>query len=303
MTTRRHLLVGWLAVALLTACGTPAPTATPTASPSGPDFTTPGTAASMVRQLLEAAGNQNLLMVEITEETVEVSVLDTGHKPATWAYRDGEIGEVASDLQYVDQATFSLSRFNISDVGALFRAAQGQSGSAEKQSLTIVDYSGGEVMMSVSTVPESRTVFFTPDGALLPVLSFDTPGGIAAGIADAVGTRALVHSVTVDSQQGAWVEYPGTSGTTVRRTRTAKVPVTTNVTAKEMDLPLFFATKVRPEAVWAVVDDVRGSGDVPAEASWSVVIDDREGLGVPRMYFSIGSTVLVTDAAGSVISR
>ena len=146
-------------------------------------------------------------MVEVTTTTVEVSVLDANHEPVTWAYRNGETSEVTSDLQYVDQSTFEVSRFNISNVGALFRAAEGQSGSAQNQSLTIVDYSGGEVMMSVSTVPESRTVFFEPSGALLAMLDFDTPGGIAAGLTDAVGTRATVSSITIQSTQGVWVDY------------------------------------------------------------------------------------------------
>jgi hypothetical protein len=302
VTTRRHLLLGWLCASLLTACGSPAPTATPTTTPSGPDFSSPGVASAMVQQLLTRTGTQRALMVEISDSTVEVSVLGTDHKPVTWAYRGGEIAEVASDLQYVDQATFDVSGFDISDVGALFRAAAGQSGSSRAQSLTIVDYSGGEVMMSVSTVPESRTVFFNPDGSLLPVLSYDTPGGISAGIADAVGLRALVFSVSVDSSQGAWVEYPGDTGTVVRRTRTAKVPVTTNISARKVDLPQFFAAKVQPAAIWAVVDSVRGTEQVPAQAAWNVVVDDRENIGVPRMYFSIGSKVLVTDLFGTVIS-
>jgi hypothetical protein len=256
----------------------------------------------MVRQLLAGAGNDNVLMVEITESSVEVSVLDADHKPVTWAYRDGETGEVASDLQYVDQATFDVSRFNLADVGGLFRAAEGQSGSAEKQSLTIVDYSAGEVMMSVSTVPESRTVFFNPDGSLLEVLNFDTGRGISQGIADAVGKRALVYSITVDSTKGAWADYPGDSGTTVRRTRTSKVPATTNVMGQQTDLPEFFAVKVDPEAIWTVVDGVRGTPEVPEETGWSVVIDDREKLGVPRMYFTIGPRTLVTNLAGEVVS-
>jgi hypothetical protein len=302
VTTRRHLLIGWLSVLALSGCAPVAPTASPTSSPTGPDFTTAGTAASMVRQLLAKAGNDHTLMVEITRTTVQVSVLGQDHKPITWAYRNGELSEVASDLQYVDQSTFEVSRFNLSDVGGLFRAAEGQSGSAQDQSLTIVDYSGGEVMMSVSTVPESRTVFFEPDGALLPVLNFDTPDGIAQGITDAVGSRVLVHSITVQSTQGAWVDYPGDTGTTVRRTRTAKVPVTTNVTAQKEDLPLFLAVKVEPSAIWKVVDATRGSDDVAEEANWSVVIDDRDNTGVPRMYFTIGSKVLVTDIAGDVVS-
>ncbi len=92
-------------------------------------------------------------MVEIAKDSVQVSVLSAEGKPVTWAHRDGKSAEVPSDLAYVDQATFDVSRFNISNVGGLFRAAASMSGSEEHQSLTIVDYSGGEVVMSVSTLP------------------------------------------------------------------------------------------------------------------------------------------------------
>jgi hypothetical protein len=286
---------------LLVGCTPVPPTVSPTPSPTTLDFTRPGAASAMVAQLLAEAETEYALMVEVTTDSVEVSVLDDD-KTVTWAYRDGKIGEVASDLQYVDQATFPVAKFDISDVGALFRAAAGQSGSAEKQSLTIVDYSGGEVMMSVSTVPESRTVFFNPDGSLLQVLDFDTPEGVATGIRDAVGDRATVYSISVESDQGAWTEYPGGGGTTVRRTRTAKVPVTTNVTDQQVDLPLFLASRVDPQAIWTVADTVRGSAGVSASSRWSVVIDDRQGLGTPRMHFTFGSTVLTTDLEGNVVS-
>nr|WP_300146584.1 hypothetical protein [Propionicimonas sp.] len=304
MTThpRRRRLVGLLCGLLLVGCTPVTPTASPSPTPTTLDFTRPGAASAMVSRLLTKANTEYALMVEVATNSVEVSVLDADRKPVTWAYRDGEIGEVASDLQYVDQATFPVAKFNISDVGALFRAAQGQSGSAESQRLTIVDYSGGEVMMSVSTVPESRTVFFNPDGSLLQVLDFDTPGGVATGIRDAVGDRATVYSISVESDQGAWAEFPGGGGTTVRRTRTAKVPVTTNVTDQQIDLPLFLASRVDPETIWTVVDGIRGSAEVPEGTRWSVVIDDRESLGTPRMHFAIGSTVITTDLDGNIVS-
>jgi hypothetical protein len=256
----------------------------------------------MVSSLLTKAGSRQALMVEITQDRVQVSVLSAEGKPVTWAHRDGESAEVPSDLAYVDQATFDVSKFNISDIGGLFRAAAGMSGSKEHQSLTIVDYSGGEVVMSVSTLPESRTVFFTPSGALLDVLNFDTLGGIASGIKEAIGLQLTVYSVTVQSDQGTWADYPGdTDGTTVRRTRTAKVPVTTNTRNEKPDLPVFVSAKIRPESVWKVVDAVRGTADVPADAKWSVVIEDREKTGVPRMYFTMGSTSVTTDLNGTVI--
>lgn len=256
----------------------------------------------MVSSLLTDAGSRQALMVEIAEDSVQVSVLSADGKPVTWAHRDGESAEVPSDLAYVDQATFDVSKFNISNIGGLFRAAASMSGSEEHQSLTIVDYSGGEVVMSVSTLPESRTVFFTHDGALLGVLNFDAPGGIANGIKEAIGLQLTVCSVTVQSDQGAWVDYPGDAeGTTVRRTRTAKVPVTTNIRNETPSLPVFVAAKIRPDAVWRVVDAVRGTSDVPEDAKWSVIIEDRDKTGVPRMYFTIGSKSLQTDLNGTVI--
>jgi hypothetical protein len=257
----------------------------------------------MVTSLLTDAGSERALMVEIAKDSVQVSVLSAEGKPVTWAHRDGKSAEVPSDLAYVDQATFDVSRFNISDVGGLFRAAASMSGSEENQSLTIVDYSGGEVVMSVSTLPESRTVFFNPDGSLLEPLNFDAPGGIVNGIKEAIGLQLTVYSVTVQSDQGAWADYPGEKeGTTVRRTRTAKVPVTTNTRNETSNLQVFLAARIHPDAVWKIVDAVRGTADVPEDAKWSVVIEDRDHTAVPRMYFTIGSKSVTTDLNGLIIA-
>ena len=303
MNCRRPAVLALAAVfvLLLAGCVFPGARQTPTTSPTGRDFTVPGAAAAMVQQLLARAGHRQALMVEVTTGTVQVSVLTTDHKPVTWAYREGEIEQVPSDLAYVDQATFDVSEFNLSDVGGLFRAAASMSGSEENQSLTIVDYSAGEVMMSVSTVPESRTVFFNPDGSLLEQLNFDAPGGIARGIEAITGYRTMVYSLTVDSVQGAWVEYPGEDEKVIRRTRTAKVPVTTNVRAETVDLPLISAARVDPEVIWRVLDSVRGTPDVPEDAPWNVVADDRDRVGLPRLHFTIGPKTLVTDLAGNLV--
>ncbi len=255
----------------------------------------------MVRKLIASAGTERLIMVEIEADTVSVSVLVQG-QPVTWAYRDGTIGEVASDMAYVDQAVFAIDDFDLSDVGALFRTAAAESGSEENQNLQIVDYSGGQVMMSVSTVPESRTVFFHPDGTLLETLDFTTPAGISRGITEAVGTRTSVHRVAVQSDVGAWVDYPGEKGTTIRRQRTSKIPVTTNARAETLNLPLFDPRRVEAEAIWAVVDSVEGTQGVPVGSHWSVMIDDRDRTGVPRMHFSFGFKIVVTDLSGTPVT-
>ena len=255
----------------------------------------------MVQQLLTQAGSTKVLMVRIATDNVQVSVL-TDDKPVTWAYRDGQSGKVNSDLQNVDQATFDVSRFNLSDVGSLFRAAAGQCGSSSRQSLTIVDSSGGEVVMSVSTEPESRTVFFNPDGSLTPLLNFDTFSGVSTGIRDAVGDHTMANSIAVISDQGVTVESPagGTGSGTLRRTRGAKMPVIT-ATRSGSDLRPFAAARVSAAAIWRVVTQARGQADIPEGSKWSVTIDNREKLAAPRMYFSFGFTVVVADIDGTII--
>jgi len=285
-------------LALLVGC---TPTTTPSASPSPAtlDFTAPGVAKAMVTRLLTEAGSDKTLMVSITAASVQVTVLD-GEKPTTWAYRDGKSAEVASDLQWVDQATFDVAKFNFADVGAMFRAAAGQTGSAANQTLSIVDPSGGDVVMSVSTQPETRPVFFNPDGSLTPILDFDTLSGISSGIKDAVGNRALVYSVTVISDQSVSAEFPGANATTVRRTRGAKVPTVTTARASA-GLRQFAAARLNPATIWRVVNEVRGSQEVANGSKWSVTIDNREKLALPRMYFAFGFKVVVADLDGNII--
>lgn len=255
----------------------------------------------MVQQLLKDAQSQQALMVKIAEHSVEVSVLKDD-KVVTWANRDGTVTQVASDLAYVDQATFDVDAFQFDDVGAMFQAAAGQSGSAANQTLTIVDYSGGKVMMSVSTEPESRTVFFSPDGALMEILDFNTEGGLVRGIQAAIGTRQTIYALSVVSDQSVTVDYPGTNDTTIRRTRAQKVPVTTTVRSGAANLPLFATSAVDPRAIWRVVQSERGTGSISENATWSVTIDNRQ-KSIARMYFTFGFTVVVTDLAGNVIEK
>ena len=293
-----------LVAALLTGCQPPLPTG-PTTAPSSPvatpappslDLTLPGQARHMVGRLLRAAGDGELIMVAVTAETATISVLGPdGGEPVTWAYRDGRIQQVDSDLQYVDQASFEIDDFDLSDLGRLFRVAAALSGSTEQQTLQIVDYSGGRVVMTVTTNPESRTVFFDPDGTLLSELDYHTEKGVTEGLAVVLEGRVAVQRVGVDSGTGAWVEYRGPESTTVHRPRPAKVPVTTVSRDEVLDLDGFAAGTVDPAAVWRVVErELAGEEDVP----WRVTIDDRRETGTPRMYFTVGADEFVTDLSG-----
>ena len=302
-----------LAAMALTACQpalpsvSPSPTPSPSASSATPtpsptpniDLTAPGAARRVLHRLLTAAGPGKLIMAEVTARTATVSVLGEGSaKPATWAYREGRILQAASDLQYVDQASFDLADFDLDDVGRLFRVAATLSEETSQQTLQIVEYSGGRVMMTVTTNPESRTVFFNPDGSLLPELDYQTEAGVAAGLADVLAGRVVVRQVGVDSQTGAWASYAGPEDTTIRCQRPPKVPVTTVSRDDPPPTDPFAAKLVDAEVIWAVVQRTRLAHDLDPDTEWSVTMTDSQGSGEPRMQFRVDGQSLTTDAAG-----
>ncbi|MFT3970788.1 MAG: hypothetical protein QM695_11055 [Micropruina sp.] len=298
----RALAVAVAAIGVLGGCTQPAPPPTPTASSTVRlDLTAPGQARAMIRRLIAKAGTQRLIQVEVTKGWAAITVVKDD-QAETWAWRDNTIKQVDTDVAYVQQTVFSIDDFNINDVGALFRASAGISGSESSQELQIVDSSAGEVFMSVSTVPESRTVFFYPDGSLLPTLDFNTEGGIQRGLADVIGTRTTAIAVGVQSTLGTWVDSPGSVTTTIRRLRTSTVPVTINERSQKPDLPPFNVTRVKAAAIWRVLADARTKGNFDAGTRWQVAIDDRARTGVPRMYFTIGTTSTTTDLDGHAIT-
>lgn len=279
----------------------PASPAAPSPSPSAPDLTRPQAAAAMVRQLVARAGSRRLIQVEIAKDRASVSVLKDG-KPETWAWRDQQIKQVTSDIMNVDQRSFTIDAFNIADVGALFRQAAVIAESDQDQELQIVDSSAGEVMMTVSTNPESRTVFFYPDGRLLPILDYETQAGVAAGLKDAVGSIGQALAIGVKSDLGAYLDCRGTSEKTViRRLRASAVPTTITERAERLDVTPFAPSQVSASAVWKVVAAARTSGKLAADQAWSVTIDDRDHTGTPLMRFSFGVNQVITDLTGAPV--
>ncbi len=309
MVLRRQLRAVAVCLALLAplsaGCQSNAPSPSPSVSVTPPsrDFTLPGAAEREIADLMAAANSRQLIMAQIARDTASISVLAEGDQPQTWAYRDGEVKQVISDLAYVDQATFDIDDFNISDVGSLFAVAAEQSESEANQTLQIVDYSGGQVVMTVTTNPESRTVFFNPDGSLLETLDFQTVEGLATGFAEVVGIRSLVYSVGVKSSLGIWADFPALTATTVtRRQRTAKVPVTTIARNEETSLPLISTSHIEPATIWEVVQRTIRENHQNPDPDWSVQIDDRDERGAARMYFTVGGVSLVTDLNGDEVS-
>lgn len=312
-------VVGTVGIAAaLTAC-TPAtvpPPASSAAPPAAPpasasaeptprlDLTEPGVARRMVRELVQASGSTRVIMVSVKTHEAAVSVLTDG-APHTWAYRDGVVHEIASDLAYVDQAAFDPERFDLDDVGALFRTAAAVSGSTQSRELQIVDtqrvdHDVDDIKMSVSTNPETRTVFFNSDGTLVPTLDFSTPAGLAEGLAEAVGDHLTATAVGVGSDQGAYVDFVASDATTLaRRQRLPRLAVSVLPRPGSVKAAPFDPRTVDPGTIWKVLQTRASAGTWTPATTWSVTVDAASGR--PLMHFVVGTETFTTTLDGALV--
>jgi len=276
--------------------GRPTPTATPSAVEVR-DFTEPGEARRIVEELIAAAGTIQAIKVELEPATASLSVV-SGMEARTYAWRNGRIVRVESDTRFVGQALFDPRDFRFDDLAGLFATAGTLAKSTTAQQLQIVEYSDRVVLMTVSTNPESLTVFFRRDGSLISHVDLTTVAGLTEALTDAVGSKRSVLSLGVlPGNGGCYVDTPGGTDIVVRTVRMPKLPVRSSSRRETSSLAPFDPKELRPGIVIGVLNKALGKAGVSA-APWSLTVDRRGGVSEPRMYFSVGGTDVVTTITG-----
>lgn len=295
-----------VAAAALAGC-TPAVSPTVTPSPvapssASPDYTQPGAARAALRALQSAAGARPAIKVDITRTRVELVVLEQ-NTAKTWAWRDGKAVQVDGDTQYVGQTTFNPDDYALDDVAALFTQAADVSGSRSGQELQVVEYSPGRVYMTATTSPESQTVFFTRDGALVSTLNLTSADGLRSGLADAVDERPALYAISINPSVGVTADGPGTTPAgqpgILRATRAPKYPTRTEIRSDKPATPLTFDPGVVDPGVLATLL-ARYAG--PNHSLVTATIDRRDGLSEPTIRISVDGRVVVCDLAGNDIT-
>lgn len=286
---------------------TPSPTLpsiTPTpASPSPtswPALTEPGEARKVVEELQQTA-NLPVIKIDITASQVTLSVLE-GTQARAWRWSQGQISEVESDIEYIQQTSFDPAAFDLDDVGALFEQAADIAGSDSSQELQVVEQTPGSVMMVVTTRPESVPVFFRPDGSLVNSLDFLTDWGLREALDDAIAgrTQLTLVALTKESVYAESVDPKDPAGT-LRITRQRKVPAFRTSLSETSSLGAF-----GPSAIdIAVLLDTMRTLPVKWEAPDAVVtwvIDRRDARPLPTIRFSLNGRTMVTDMQGRDIT-
>ena len=305
MTSRRYRWAGVaLAVTAVLGSAACAPSTTPTPGPAVSSgsasakvepLTKPGAARAAVDQLVAAAGTHEAVKVDISATEASLSIVRNG-QPFTWAWTNGVVGRAQSDIANVNQASFDPDTFNLDNVGELFKVAAQVSGSQQNQQLQIVEYNQGQVLMTVTTNPESATVFFRPDGTLVHSLDFMTAEGISEALRDCLGTTTQVGVIGYRPESGLYVEYPGSQqGVITVVTRPKSLPRW--AASQKGTLPqLFDASLVNPAVVASIIQLASAGDPVSPDAVASATGSSPTGGATPSQ--SPASTA-ATQAGGS----
>ncbi|HEX2856354.1 MAG TPA: hypothetical protein VHO26_02590 [Propionibacteriaceae bacterium] len=305
MTSRRYRWAGVaLAVTAVLGSAACAPSTTPTPAPAVSSgsasakvqpLTAPGAARAAIDQLVAAAGTHQAVKVDISATEASLSIVRNG-QPFTWAWTNGVVGRAQSDIANVNQASFDPGTFNLDNVGELFKVAAQVSGSQQNQQLQIVEYNQGQVLMTVTTNPESATVFFRPDGTLVHTLDFTTAEGISEALRDCLGTSTQVGVIGYRPESGLYVELPGSQqGVITVVTRPKSLPRW--AASEKGTLPqLFDASLVNPAVVASIIQLASAGAPVSPDAVASAT--DSSPTGRPTSTQSTASTA-PTQAGGS----
>jgi len=281
------------------AVDTPSAPSMATPSVSTPPLSEPGAADGAVQALIAKAGTNLAIRLAITDTTASMTYVQD-EKAVTLGWQDGVVAPEDSDITYVGQAIFAVDSFNLSNVGAMFAQAAALTGSSTKQELQINEYNTGRVLMTVTTTPESQTIFFRQDATVINWLQFNTTDGVAEALRDvATGTDVIAVGL---NEQGLYADAMVDNSTIERVVRPAKLPAYSALRTGSSDLKAFDPSILDAATLASMLSEKAPAiaGNPDATATW--VIDTRDNLGAPTIRLSVGLTTRVYDLAGNDIT-
>ena len=252
----------------------------------------------MIKELIEAAGTINAIKVEISIHDASLSIV-SGMTAKTWAWRNGKIEVVDSDTQFVGQAIFDPRDFDVSNIAGMFATAAALAKSDSGQQLQIVEYADRTVYMTVTTNPESLTVFFRKDGSLVSHVDLTTQAGIQEAYDDVVGTKKYVNALGILPNQGGMYVDVAVLDTIVRTVRQPRLPVRTSTRREVTTLAPFDPALVKPSIIASSLDKICAkAGLASPPAGWSLVVSSKDNTPQPRMYFTVNGDQTVMTLEG-----
>lgn len=251
-----------------------------------------GGAPLVVAKLHELSGLRPALKLDVSETEVTLVVLDTDKTARAYKWRDGTIEFAETDVQYLGQTIFWPTDVALENVHLIFDNAALLGTSTSGQNLQVVEYRTGRVLMTVTTTPESTTIFFRPDGSVFRTLNITSVADIREGIAEVTEAATQVYSLGFNSQLGYWSELPGTDDETERRSRMENRPTYVSQRTGTSSLEPFDPTLVDPAALAQSIAAFSTGGDCAVE------IDNRFDRVQPVVTYQCDGETHYSDLQG-----
>lgn len=284
----------------------PSQTPTPSASstlPADHDLLTPGLATTVVAELVEAAEHKPIVRVVLSRTMVRMTFVESGNRPRSVVWQAGEISDSDDGTDLVAATSFDPRLFNLSDVAALFRVAAEVSGSDERQELQINEYDKGQILMTVTTSPESTTVFFDQFGTPIPRLDLAVTSDLALGLADVLAKRALVVAVGINESNQVWADVVASPGVIERRIRPTGLPMYRAQRRESPSGEQFDVSLINPEVLSALRSAAPVIFKAPPDAPVVLTVRQPFDAVEPQIVVEVAGQQLVTDLAGGRIAE
>ncbi len=274
---------------------TTAPAPTPSLPRTFPISTSllDGGAVVAVRKLHKVSGFRPALKLDVTANEVTLTVLTTDKQVRSYRWRDGVIDFAETDVQYLLQTTFWPTDFALDNISRIFDVATLLGTSPNGQVLQVVEYRPGQVYMSVTTSPETNTIFFRKDATVFRSLGISSVADIREGISDVTSLSRLAYSVGFDAQRGYFAELPTTDGEIERRARMANRPMFSSRRTGTSTLEPFSPQLLDPAAIaQTIASHDTGKG-------CSVEIDNRFARVQPVITYQCDGETFHSDLLGT----
>ena len=301
------MVVSGIALCLCAACHSSSPT-TPSDEPSRTALApsskvTPSISPldgihtrTIIDELVAASDNGPVTKVDITKTALSITV-QAGGSPTVWTWQNGKIDSSATQSTQTASRPFHPDNFAVEKMPEILSKAAEISGSHMNQNLQIVEYNEGTVLMTVSTKPESQTVFFRRNGSVINHIDFATTTGMAEALADAIAGAKEVGQISYQPDKGVMADTPtATSGIVMRRTRSADMPAWA-IQRKGDATATFSPAVLKPEVLVGIMERAAaGTSETPSDMAWAISLDKK--LEVPVIRTSINGVATAFDTKG-----
>lgn len=251
-------------------------------------------ADEVVAELHRVAAGLPVLKVDLTATEARLTALLPDEQVVSYSWIDGEINRAVSDIEYLGQATFDPADFPLDSAARMFDVADLR-GVRGELVLQIVEYRDGQVLVTITSRPESTTVFFRPDGTAVAELGYTSVADITDGLAEVVSAATEAYAVGFNSTRGYWIDLPGDEpGVTVNRNRLGGLPTFETRRAETPGLDTFDPQMIDPATLAQVIADAQAD---PSEEC-DVSIDRSSGRSAAVVRVECDGQVNYADLAG-----